>query len=206
VKKLLWAFIASVIVFASAGESSARDSYFGFKGGVNIADVTGDDFDLSSSNRFIGGLFYGIDYTDDFGLRIEGLYVQKGAEGTFVLPPSDHEHEFVVRLDYIEVPVYFVVGFPTGESFAVNLYAGPTFGFNVKAEAENVDHEETVELDAEAFEFGAAFGGGAEYLMSSFSIVADVRYALGATSVTDNIDGKNTGLGIMLGVKFPVGE
>ncbi len=197
--------LSLAILVGAVDNASARKSYFGVKGGVNIADITGDNTDaLDSSNGFIGGLFYGMDFTDDFGIRVEGLFVQKGADGEFALPPSDHEHEFVFNLDYIEVPVYFVVGFPTGDSFAFNLYAGPTFGFNVKAEVENISHGEVVDLDAEAFELGAAFGGGVEYLMSSFSIIGDVRYAIGGTSITDNFDGKNTGIGIMVGVEFPL--
>ena len=151
----------------------------------------------------MGGAFYGIDW-EDFGVRIDGLYVQKGAEGEFAAPDGD-VHETIIRLDYLELPVLFMVGFPTGDEFAVNLFAGPTFGFNLKAEAEIPEHGETVEMDVETFELGAAIGGGFEYILSSMSFVADLRYAMGGTSISDEFDGKNSGVGVTVGVKFPLG-
>lgn len=191
---------------AWSNDALAKESYAGVRGGVNIADITGDDAEgLDTRNRILAGAFYGIDF-EDFGVRIDGLYAQKGAEGSFVLPGDDHPHETIVSLDYIEFPVLFMVGFPTGDKFAVNLFAGPTFGFNLNAEAEIPDHGETMDLeDVQTFEFGGAFGGGFEYMLSSMSFVADLRYALSATSVSDEFDGKNTGVGVTVGVKFPLG-
>jgi hypothetical protein len=203
--KILATACVCAMWLAVSNDAMARDSYVGVRGGVNIADITGDDSEnLDSRNRFMGGAFYGINFTDDFGVRVDGLYVQKGAEGDF--PAADGDvHESIVRLDYLEFPVLFMVGFPTGDAFAVNLFAGPTFGFNLTAEAEIPEHNETEELDVESFEFGGAFGGGFEYMLSSWSLVADLRYALGATSIMDGFDGKNTGVGVTVGVKFPLG-
>lgn len=206
-RNALVALCCIAVVSVSLDDAQARKSYFGVKGGVNVADITGADAEGSGSkNGFIGGAFYGIDFTDDFGVRLDALYVQKGAEGKIVAPGDDHGHESVVTLDYLEFPVLFMVGFPTGEKFAVNLFAGPTFGFNMTAELEDKDHGETIELDVETFELGATFGGGAEYMLSSMSIIGDFRYAIGGTSIADNFDGKNTGIGIMVGLKFPLGQ
>ncbi|HEU4929077.1 MAG TPA: porin family protein [Candidatus Krumholzibacteria bacterium] len=202
-KILAMASVCAMILVWSA-DAVAKDSYAGVRGGVNIADITGDDAEgLDSRNRFIGGAFYGINF-EDFGVRVDGLYVQKGAEGDFESSDGD-VHETIIRLDYIEFPVLFMVGFPTGDEFAVNLFAGPTFGFNLKAEAEIPEHGETEELDAATFELGGAFGGGFEYILSSMSFVADLRYALGGTSISDEFDGKNVGVGVTVGVKFPLG-
>jgi opacity protein-like surface antigen len=203
--KLTSMVVCAALLAVLYTDAVARKSYAGVKGGVNIADITGDDAEgLDSRNRFIGGAFFGIDFADEFGLRIDGLYAQKGAEGPFVTEDGD-THESVLSLDYLEFPVLFMVGFPTNEQFAVNLFAGPTFGFNLTAEAEIPDHGETVDLDVETFELGATFGGGLEYVLSSMSIIGDFRYALGGTSISDNFDGKNSGIGVMVGVKFPLG-
>ncbi|HXV13133.1 MAG TPA: outer membrane beta-barrel protein, partial [Candidatus Krumholzibacteria bacterium] len=124
--KLASMVVCAALLAGSYSDAEARKSYAGVKGGVNIGDVTGDDAEgLDKRNGFIGGAFYGIDFTDDFGVRLDGLYVQKGAEGPFVAPGDDHAHETVVRLDYLELPVLCMVGFPTGDSFAVNLFLGP---------------------------------------------------------------------------------
>jgi len=197
--------LCAAMLVGSLGDAEAGTKYFGVKGGVNIADMTGNDAEgLGSRNGFIGGAFFGVDFAEGFGVRIDGLYVQKGAEGPF--PTDDGDiHNTVFKLDYIEFPVLFTVGFPAGENFAVNLVAGPTFGFNTTAEAEIEEHGTEEVAGAESFEFGAAFGGGLEYILSSFSIIADVRYAIGATSIVEDVDAKNAGVGVMLGVKFPLG-
>jgi hypothetical protein len=172
--------VCAMALAGSIDDAHARTSYAGVKGGVNIADITGDNLDgLDSRNRFIGGAFYGMDFTDDFGVRIDGLYVQKGAEGPIPIDDGDI-HDVIISLDYIEFPVLFMVGFPTSDTFAVNLFAGPTFGFNITAEMEIPEHGETEDLDVETFE-------------------------LGGTSINDDFDGKNNGIGIMVGVKFPFG-
>jgi len=203
--KLLAMTVVCALALAITSDAwAAEGSYAGVRGGVNMADITGDDAEgLDSRNGFMGGAFYGIDW-EDFGVRIDGLYVQKGAEGDFAAPDGD-VHETIIRLDYLELPVLFMVGFPTGDEFAVNLFAGPTFGFNLKAEAEIPEHGETVEMDVETFELGAAIGGGFEYILSSMSFVADLRYAMGGTSISDEFDGKNSGVGVTVGVKFPLG-
>ncbi len=203
--KLLAMTVVCVLALAITSDAwAAEGSYAGVRGGVNMADITGDDAEgLGTRNRFMGGAFYGIDW-EDFGVRIDGLYVQKGAEGDFAAPDGD-VHETIIRLDYLELPVLFMVGFPTGDEFAVNLFAGPTFGFNLKAEAEIPEHGETVEMDVETFELGAAIGGGFEYILSSMSFVADLRYAMGGSSISDEFDGKNSGVGVTVGVKFPLG-
>ena len=185
----------------------------GVKGGVNMAELSGDGVDdLDSRNGIIGGAFADNQLNDRFGFRAELLYVQKGAEGDFVVPGDDHGHESIVKLDYIEVPLLFTARFPAGEKFAFNLVAGPTLAFNTTAEVEEVDHDETEELDnVEDFEFGGAVGGGVEYMLSSFSLLADVRYGIGATSVVGDVAGqsvdlKNRGLAIMGGLAFPIGK
>lgn len=192
------------LLAVSLGDAQARKSYLGVKGGVNVCDISGGDANgLDSRSRFIGGAFYGIDF-EDFGIRVDGLYVQKGAEGYLEVPEDENPHR-VYKLDYLEFPVLFMVGFPTGEKFAVNLFAGPTFGFNVDAEVEFVDVGQTEQIDADTFEFGATFGGGIEYMLASMSIIGDVRYALSGTNISDDFAGKNGGSSIMVGMKFPLG-
>jgi opacity protein-like surface antigen len=206
--KALTALVCATALLAAAGNVEAKTMYAGVKGGVNIATLSGDDTDgLDSHNGFIGGVFYGVDF-GEFGVRLEGLYVQKGAEGPFTAPDGD-THESTVRLDYVEFPLLFTGTFSAGEKIAFNVFAGPTFGFNTTAELEIPEHGETEDISdsVDSFEFGAAVGGGVEYELSSFSIIVDARYSLGATSIVNEGDSdvKNRGIGVMAGVKFPLG-
>ncbi len=210
-KSFVAAFCAAAIVVA-ASNADAKKMYAGLKGGVNSASISGDDVeDLDSRNGFIGGVFYGVEFSERLGGRIEGLYVQKGAEGPFVLPGDDHAHESIIKLDYVEFPLLFTASFPAGEKFAFDLFVGPTFGFNISAEVEIPGHNETVDIgdNVTSFELGGAVGGGIEYLLSSMAIVLDVRYSLGASDLLDaegvDVGAKNRGIGVMAGLKFPLG-
>lgn len=197
-----------------AGNADAGRMYAGAKGGVNMADLAGDDAGgLDMRNGFSGGVFYGSDFGGQLGVRGEVLYVMKGAEGDFVIPGDDHGHESIIRLNYLDVPVLFVANFPAGDKFSFNILAGPSFNFNLDAEVEVPSHNETTDIkdSVKSVEFGAIAGGGLEYMLSSLSIVLDVRYSLGAATIAEDVAGesadiKNRGLGVMAGVMFPFGS
>ena len=201
--------LCAIAVCVLAENAAAKEAYAGLKGGLNIASLTGDNADdLDSRNLFVGGAFYGIDFTEDFGGRIEALYLMGGAEGMY--PAGDGDvHESIISLDYIQFPLLLVMKIPTSEKVEFNLALGPTFSFNTKGEVEIPEHGETVDIsNVNSFEFGALIGGGVEYKLSSMSLLLDARYSAGATNVidADNSDVKNRGIGIMAGLSFPLGS
>jgi len=203
--KLLGVLLAVAVIVGMASYADARKSFVGAKGGVNLARLNGDGTDeLDSRNGFVGGAFFGIEFTDDFGMQFEGLYIQKGAEGPFETANGDTVNT-AFKLDYVEFPVLFVAGLSDSKKVGFILFVGPTFAFNLSAEATDLDTNETKELDAESFEFGATFGGGVEYQLSSVSIVGDVRYDIGLTDAVKDVGVKNSGVGIMVGLKVPIG-
>jgi hypothetical protein len=207
--KNVMGMLCAMAIVILAGTADAKKMYAGVKGGLNIAELTGDDANgLDSKNGFVGGAFYGVDFTDDFGARLEGLYVMGGAEGPYETEDGD-THDSIISLDYIQFPLLFVVKIPTSEKFVFNLALGPTFSFNTTAEVEVPEHGETLEIsNVNSFELGALIGGGVEYQLSSMSILLDARYSAGGTNVVDAdpSDIKNRGIGIMAGVSFPLGS
>jgi opacity protein-like surface antigen len=197
-----------VFTLATLGSTAhaATKCSLGVKGGANLADVYGVDFDNSMRTGFTGGAFADLLFTEQFGMRVEGLYTMKGYTVDTAFG------ELKGKFDYIEFPVMFLAALPAGEALMVDLFAGPTFGFNVKAESEVDGDTEDISDVTESFEFGAALGAGLELARSSFSIVLDARVSLGATSVfdvdpdDDVADAKNRGFAFMAGVKFPLGS
>jgi hypothetical protein len=193
-------------MIAFAAQAQAQGMYAGIKGGVNIANVGGDDAPDGTSSRtgFMGGLFIGKNVSENIGFRLEGLYVQKGAKGG--------TPEVTEKLDYIEFPLLFVYTFPAGETLDFNLFAGPTFGFNMNAKVEDTDIGDQIK----SFEFGAAIGAGIEHKMASGKgLGLDVRYSLGATSIAEDVTVgtetvspsiKNHGVGIMASFSIPLGS
>ncbi len=209
-KKLILSMCVLSLVSIGVSQASAA-KWAGVKGGINMADFSGSDApdNTDMRNAFAGGAFFGWGINQQFGIQIEGLYMSKGAKGKD--DSGGTPVDVTLKLDYIEFPILLAVRFPAGEKLAFDIFAGPTLGFNIKAEVEEEGTTVDFKDDTESFEFGATFGGGFYYMLESFSILADVRYGMGATTVAKDVNGestdlKNKGIGIMLGVAFPIGS
>lgn len=197
--------LSAVALFATAATANAQGMYGGVKAGANFANVS--DVDNSSTRTgFMGGLFVGKDVNPQFGFRVEGLYVQKGAK--FDVPAiGGGTTEVTAKADYIEFPILFVYNLSNSETMGFNLFAGPTLGFNVSAKLEDTD----VKDDTESFEFGAAIGAGLiKKMAGGKGITLDARYSLGATGtgkedLPNGDNPKNRGIGIMVGYQIPIG-
>jgi Outer membrane protein beta-barrel domain len=206
VKKLIGIVCAvSLVTGLMAADASAAKMYAGVKGGVNLANLSGSDVSNTSMHAgFMGGGFLGVDFTDQFGARLEALYVMKGAKVDTASVSG------TVKVNYVEIPVLFVANLVSKDTGAFNIFAGPTFAFNASAKAEAGGLSADIKDSIKSFEFGATVGVGGEYKLSSVSIIGDVRYSMGATSIakdqgSQTFDVKTRGIGIMAGVKIPFG-
>jgi len=206
--------LAAAMIVALAGvatQANATGLYGGFKGGVNFGDINGDNAPDNTSMRtgFLGGVFIGNPINEQFGLRAEVLYAQKGVKGDVEVNNTTVEGTY--KLDYIDIPLEFVVNFAAGDKMGFNIFAGPSFNFNTSAKVDAGQYGEGDIDNIKGFEFGAVIGAGLSYMFSSASFIVDARYSLGATSASDDIDGqsvdvKNAGIGIMAGFSFPLGS
>lgn len=209
-------FIAIACVMLCVGFAASANAAkwsAGVKGGINIANLSGDDAeDTSSRTGFIGGAFAQADVSDEFGFRLEALYVMKGATESVdsLVTPIDA----TFKLDYVEFPLLFVFNLASSEKVGLNIFGGPTFAFNMGAdlEVEGIGSEDIGDF-VKGFEFGAAIGAGIEYKLTSMSLTFDARYSLGASTIAEDneftgesADVKNRGIGLMAGLKFPLGQ
>jgi hypothetical protein len=217
-KRLLTISCAAALVVL-AGEAQAGRITAGVEAGGMFADFGGNDKPehLTTRNAFMGGGFVQYPINVRLGVRGEVLYVQKGGEGDFLTDDGDI-HTALYKLDYVDIPVLFTADFPAGSSqFVFNVFAGPSFNFNASHKAAVEEHG-TLELEnVKSFEFAAVVGGGVTYAFDKFSLVGDVRYGMGITSLAgDAIDStghnefasrndvKNQGVGVMGGISFPI--
>jgi hypothetical protein len=211
-----WLVLPCVTVLSLLAVSAgATTMQVGFKGGLAIADLTGDDVDSDSTDTrtgFVGGGFAQMDLSRNFGVRLEALYHMKGAEGKGI--------NSTWKLDYFEFPLLLVGKLPASETVSVSAFAGPVLGLNTNAEIEGSSGILTASLDIgdyiAGFEFGLAFGLGLEIDVSPVVIAVDGRYDLGLTTIDDGLgeflfgpgvelDAKNSGFVFMAGVGFPIG-
>jgi len=199
--------VATLLLAAAAAHSATCQ--VGVKGGVSVMELTFDGDFTGDRTGFVGGGFMLADFSERFGLRVEGLYFQKGAHG------EEGEEELTFKFDYLEFPVLGVAHVPLSEAARLDFFGGPTFGFNVKSELEIALGGLTASgdlPDAESFEFGLTFGMGVNLEAGSVVLGLDGRYGIGLTDVSDDPDDpdddgvKNQGFAVMGSIGFPIGQ
>lgn len=150
----------------------------------------GDGVDSDETNRRTGFLIGGFVLVDAglIAVQPELMYIQKGAsqEETF----NGTTVTQTVKLDYIEVPVLVKLQVPLEEGITPSVFAGPTLGLNVtaeaEAEAEGESATEDISDDVSGTDFGLALGGGVDIDFPFGTLMGDIRYGFGLTSIDDS--------------------
>ncbi|MDH3217122.1 MAG: PorT family protein [Candidatus Krumholzibacteria bacterium] len=196
-------------LFASSGARAQPTWDVGLKPGFNIANLAGDDADsLSTDSRigFVGGVFAAVHVTDVFGVRVEGLYTQKG--GTDDISGVD----ITVKLDYFEFPLLAVVSVPVAENVSFDAFAGPAIAFNINSKVKGEQGGLQAEIDIDELvkevDFGGVVGIGWSFDTGPASILIDGRWTFGVTSFddADDTDVKNSAFSFTGGVAIPLGS
>ncbi len=192
---------------------AAGQSTLGFRGGLSLASLGGDDAeDLDSRTGLSFGGFFNVPVSDVLGVQVGAGFVQKGAKQT----ESGIDIEF--ELGYVEIPLLLTYSPPTSGNVGFTFSVGPAVGFNTGCTISATDAGVTVELDCDdpslgvdvkSFELGAMVGAGLDIgLTESVSLVLDGLYNFGFTKIDGsdvNNDIKNRAFSILVGASFSVG-
>lgn len=162
IKKIILT-VAAVFAF---GFANAQETKFGVKGGLNLANFSGDIEDGSNLTGVNIGGFAEIKLSDKFALQPEVLFSGQGSdsdEGSF-------------NLTYINVPL--MAKYYVADKF--NLEAGPQIGFltsaKIKMDGNSIDSKRLFN----STDFGINFGAGYDFT-EKFS--AGVRYNMGVSNI-----------------------
>lgn len=185
-------------------QTAAAGVKFGIKGGANIANVNGNFSDTISDWKttvgFCAGIFLELNFGRILTIQPEVLYTMKGADAT--IDDGTITGTGKLRFDYLEIPILLKVRIPTG-SIHPFIFAGPAFGFNLKATFEDLTGDKNDVEGASKVDYSAVLGGG---LQLGRSIHADVRYTMGLQKLRipdlDTIDLKNGVLSATIGLAF----
>ncbi len=186
------------------------------RGGLSRATMSGvEDVDESALKARTGlslGASATIPMHDNFSLRLDGGYVQKGYSA------GSEGFEANLFLDYIELSGLGAVNLtPSGSPASVYALAGPSLAFNTRCEGsasislagESGTISDSCGDDVRGIDLGITAGIGAEMAVSEkMSLSVDLRYTLGLLSVdkTGDEDIKNRDLILQVGVGFPIGQ
>jgi hypothetical protein len=209
VKKLFSVLVVLSLLWVVPAGAGPGDVTLGFKGGLNLANMGGDDISgTDSKTGFGGGGVLDYDFSNTFALQTEVLYMQKGFK----------EEEFGItakfNLNYIEVPVLakIIIGAKPGAKALPHILAGPAVaievGCNVSGElggtSASIDCDDPgVGIKTKSVDVGAVFGAGIDILAGAKGKVTfDARYTLGLTNVIDETPTpsvKNQNISILVG-------
>ncbi|MDT8340023.1 MAG: porin family protein [Longimicrobiales bacterium] len=207
-KKISVLLLAALWGFAAP---AAGQAVLGFHGGVNIADLGGDDVsDTDTRTGLNVGASVLFPLSGNWGLYLEGSYSEKGAEF------SDVDGSGALNLDYLEFPVLLRYGIPTSGPVGFHLYGGGALSFELTCELEGsgggitatADCED-VDVETKTTDFGLMGGAGIDFRVAEgITGVLDAFYNLGLTSIDDSAaddDVKNRTFTIRAGVAIPLG-
>jgi hypothetical protein len=187
----------------------------GAKGGVNIAELTGDVPDGRTSSTKPGpllGMIVHFSFGNVFSLQTELNYSAKGTEWGYQQAFTDsiwieagvldslglYDIQQKINLTYLEIPLLAMLKIPTGGKLVPFAYAGPTFSFNLTAST-SVDAGlvggdglapflQGSVTNASTFDFQGAIGAGLGYKLSDLFATIDIRYSKSFSGVFDDAD------------------
>jgi hypothetical protein len=184
-RKLL--LVSCLILAFTAAEASAGALDFGFKGGINIANIHGEDpgDEGDWKNGFSGGILLDWGITPVFGIQPELLYVQNGTKTDFL------DAVLSLKFNYLQVPVLAMVDLPVGGQLIPVLYAGPYVSILLDSDLtlEADENSATVGLKdyTKSYDSGFVFGAAIDFGLGAGKMTIEGRYNLGMVEIDDGI-------------------
>ena len=160
------------------------------------SDFSGFSFTNEARIGFSFGGFIEYDLTNQFSIRPELLYVQKGTRFHSSGSAADYDvnMNIIMQNDYLELPVLLKLTLSSREDLIQPyIYGGPSFGYAIRSKIKGrarIDGEsdtETEDFDGfKDFNLGLNVGGGIKYKEASI----EVRYQKGLdTALKDDYSG-----------------
>ena len=194
-------------LFAIIGAKAQADSdlvQIGVKGGVNFANLTGDDIgDTKTRTSFNAGFVAEIPFSERFSIQPEVLYsgqgfdIKQSEQNNFL----DNDQNVEYQLDYIQVPllakIYLVKG--------LNVQAGPQIGFKINEEIDAQPNDDAGDIDlediSETEDIDISLAAGVEYKFDSGFFIQG-RYNYGFTELIKDYDIHNSVYQVGVGFMF----
>jgi hypothetical protein len=145
--------------------------------------------DFKARSGFHAGADLAFGLSPMFAIEVGAAYAQKGATA------AESGIDATVAIDYIDMPLLFVVNIPTSGNITPRLFAGGVASFEMSCTLKlSVAGEASLSEDCDEDNVGARktsyfsglFGGGIGFAAGPGSLLLDVGYQLGLTNVSDD--------------------
>lgn len=167
------------VLLLSASALSAQQ--LGVKGGINLANMSIDDFDTENRFGYHFGGYLNIPLGEGFAIQPEAVYSARGTKATYDI--LGLEGDATLSLDYIDVPIMGVIFLGDFAQIEVGPYIGFLANSNFETEGDLGDGQEDLDNDSfKSLDYGLA--GGLAINLGAFQIGA--RYIYGLQEVQDS--------------------
>jgi hypothetical protein len=173
--------VALALGLLGTAPAEAQSRTIGFKMGPSFSKMSLEEDDEGQKwlAKFTGGGFLSLDM-GSFRLQPELTYVTKGGSWEEGGESGD------LSIDYVEVPVLFVLPLGQGTGVRPSLYAGPAFayeaGCSVSIGGLSIDCDDG---DQKKFDVGAMLGGGLAFPAGPGSILVEGRFTFGLRNLAE---------------------
>ncbi len=183
---------------------------FGLKAGFNSSTISfNNTSSITADTNRVKGLTAGVFASFSLGLvsvQPELLYSRRGFQ--FYIPEGPYTYDY--KLDYLEVPVLVKVRVIPAGPIKPFVFAGPSFGYLLKAKGIDRSNEPEVSYDItdifKRTEAAVVMGAGIDLGLPFIKATLDARYHLGLTVIQESGEEtsstKNKGFSVMIGIGF----
>ncbi|MFV0238085.1 MAG: porin family protein [Flavobacteriales bacterium] len=192
-KKFILSFMFVVGLGLSINAQEKGDIEYGGQIGLNLANVSGADYDVDPKIGFNVGAFADFYINDRWSIKPKVIYDKKG------FAYSDGKSNVDVKLNYVTVPV--TANYHFGGTRRWYLNAGGYAGFLVGAKSEDQDVKDFLN----GTDFGLAFGIGHKFPISdNVKLFVEYESQVGLVNIfKDDPDSANNARGSLnAGVVF----
>jgi hypothetical protein len=190
-----------VVVVFLVSVSQALD--LGIRGGLAFSSLHGDGVaDCGWRQGMCVGVSTEYSILGLVAIQPELLYIQKGAKcDVNPFTGTDIGETYVVKLDYVELPVLAAMSVPLPSLVKPKVFAGPYIAYNLKAQG-SFETGSSTDLDfIKAFDYGAVVGVGTDLDFLVAKVMLDGRYTFSLASIhEDGDDVKNRSITVVLGL------
>jgi outer membrane protein W len=162
----------------------AENMMFGIKGGVSLANLSGEDV-YNNSIRYggTGGVFMRYTVSDIFAVQPEALFAMKGAKYEADGLKSQE------KVNYIEVPVLVRATLPNESKMKPSVFLGPAIGILLSHKITNGEEIDIKDATKNS-DIGVVAGAGVEYMLEKGCVLLDARYEMGLSSIMKKVGGE----------------
>ncbi len=211
---------AAIAVFAILSITNIASGQISVSGGLNLATLSSKfedesvDDNFSNLTGFHAGVSYKIQVGELFSVEPGVNFVRKGTVQEYSVGTiaSTIDVESTVRMNYIDVPIYFNVHVPIGDRIKLLGSVGEYVGFGLSGKVDEstndgTDDEWDLEFggddgELQTIDFGLSFGAG----LSFDNLFFRASYDLGVANISNYNDDdtyiKNRNLKFTLGYRF----